>query len=144
MLDKIYLSQPEVDEMISDLIKEIQSSEKQFSCVVGIANGGLNISKLVALALDLEHKTVCISYYGDGYDKRKTPIIHGNSPGQNCLVVDDLTDTGGTFDCYRDRFGANNTFAVLFWDTRTQKPVFYVREKPPNWIVFPWENENES
>jgi hypoxanthine phosphoribosyltransferase len=139
-MDEMYLDQEEIDEMICDLIHQVQNSGKKFSCVVGIANGGLHISIPVAAALGLKHKSVYISYYEKKH-KREKPIVRGSFLGSNCLVIDDLTDTGKTLDSFRERFGSNHDFAVLFWDTKTQKPEFYVKEKPPNWIVFPWEIE---
>ena len=55
------------------------------------------------------------------------------------LVVDDIADTGDTL------FGFSRLWptATLFYKTRSiVKPTFYVKETT-NWIVFPWEKDDE-
>lgn len=127
-----------IDKMVYDLIMQLRISQQKFSSVVGIANGGLYISKRVALYLSLHHFTVRISYYDGFHKNRKVPIINCPSIGDNCIVVDDLVDSGRTFETFRTVYGNNHKFAALFANPCIQ-PDFYVKHKPKEWIVFPWE-----
>jgi len=138
MKNKVYVLQEEIDTMTDCLLDKIKQSNKEYSCVVGIANGGLNISRKIAESLCLQHKIIYISCY-DKENKKECPTINGDHPGNNCLVVDDLVDSGETFNLYRQHYGDNNHFAVLYWNTKSPKPHYYVKEKPNKWIVLPWE-----
>jgi hypoxanthine phosphoribosyltransferase len=139
---KLY-SQQEIDKMIQALIRQIKKSERQYKYVVGIRNGGINISKPIAKALELPHKSVGISCY-DGMKKlENVKIDEGDfdwEPGG--LIVDDLIDTGSTITSFKRFFGEGHV-AVLFWRTDAKyyvrRPEYYVDEKPKAWIIFPWE-----
>ena len=143
MTSLLHLSYRIVDEHTSTLIDKIKDSKKSFRYIVGIENGGVHISRKIASALNMEHKTVRISAYDDkGFKLRDIPIVSGNSFGSNCLIVDDLVDTGSTIKAYDNHFGLkDNSVAVLFWNKQSgYQPDYYVLEKNPGtWIVFPWE-----
>jgi len=150
-MNKIYYTQPEIDELISELIKKIEANHHatwppRFSVVVGIENGGVHISKKVADALELEHKTVKISHYrGDKFGPIpivETNFFHCDLHNRGVLVVDDLVDSGYTiaaFEKYCGILGLEDAVAVLFKKpTSIYTPEFYVREETA-WVVFPWE-----
>ena len=93
----------------------------KFSGIYGIPRGGL------CLAVALSHKL-------------KVNLIA--EPKKNALIVDDIYETGFTLNSFRNIEGAK--FFVLFskknptwWDT-----VNLSHEK--EWIVFPWENKQNS
>lgn len=139
---KIYLSQPEIDAMIQELANQIQISGYRPARVVGIANGGLPVSKPLAELLDLPHEQVRISHY-DGQTLRVTPIIEGSlSHPVNNLIVDDLIDAGWTHNTFDKHFGLKgNRIAVLFRNVNGPEPDFYVQEKSDAWLVFPWNED---
>lgn len=140
---RVYLTQPDIDNMIKDLVYQVQSDKRHFTRVVGIANGGLPVSKPLAAALGLPHESVRISHYNDAGQARPVPIIEGqlSHPTGN-LIVDELIDHGKTINTFDKHFGLKgNTVAVLFWCPDGPKPDFYVEEKLAAWIVFPWEIE---
>lgn len=137
-----YLTQFDIDGMIRDLTYQVKSSGRRFTRVVGIANGGLPVSRPLAKALGLPHESVRISHY-DGSVLRDTPIIEGDlSQPTGNLIVDDLIDKGWTINAFDKHFGRRgNAVAVLLWNPHGPEPDFYVDEKPDAWIVFPWEVE---
>jgi hypoxanthine phosphoribosyltransferase len=123
--------------MTFDLIRQVKESGLKFDVVVGIKNGGLHVSELIAEALKLPHQTVHISHY-EG--KRVLKNIDYNSDVLNTLVVDDLVDTSETMKLFHHHFCLSACSAVLFWKKDCgYKPTFYAMEKPKGWIVFPWE-----
>lgn len=139
---KVYLSNNDFYTMILNLVRKIIDSKRNFTRVVGIANGGLPVSTCIAEALDLPHESVRISHY-DGSVLRDMPIIEGQltQPTSN-LIVDDLIDGGLTYRTFVEHFGLEgNAMAVLFWNTEGPKPDFYAAEKPAGWVVFPYEEE---
>ena len=143
-MEYYYITQCEIDDMTNVLISQIRESKRVFQGVIGIANGGLHISHKIAEALNLDHSIAQISCY-EGQNFRNN-IQVGDLPPllENQLVIDDLIDTGKTFEFFDELYGVqNHAIAVLFWQNGSfQKPDFFVKEKPPQWIVFPWELEN--
>lgn len=135
----IIYSKSVIDRMVFDLIMQIRVSQQKFSSVVGIANGGLYISKCVAQHLFLRHSMIRISYYDSKHHTRPRPLIDCPVIKHNSLIVDDLVDSGKTLKTFRDIYGHSHKFAVLFSNSGVQIPDFYVKTKPNNWIVFPWE-----
>lgn len=137
------INQQEVDRLIDILATKILASKREFKWVVGIANGGLNISVPLAQKLDLPHHAIRISWY-DGHNQRKKPLIEGaliEDTGN--LIVDDLIDGGKTIHTFDQYFGLEgNAVAVLYWNVLSSvKPDYYVEIKPNSWLVFPWSKE---
>lgn len=128
--------------MIDSLADQIFNSGIKFAQIVGIANGGLNISIPLSKILKLPHTSVRISHY-DGHIPRKIPVIDGELNIKNNLIVDDMTDGGFTLKTFDRVFGLEgNKTAVLFWNKYGGVvPDFYAAEKPNSWIVFPWSKE---
>lgn len=127
----------QVDLMIERLAQLIQP--RKYTYVVGIANGGLNVSVKLAKKLGLPHASIRISHY-QGHTVRQVPIIEGQLPVGSCLIVDDLIDDGFTMKTCEQHFGKHDT-AVLLWKVGSYKPTYYAAEKPQEWIKFPWETE---
>lgn len=149
-----YLDFQQTEEMITKLEKMIRESGFQFDRVVGIANGGLNISIPLAERFNKPHEQIRISYYANGYyahDESQVVIDVGdfNPHDSSFLLVDDLVDSGATLDDFCSRFnieqGEQFKTAVLYWNPVgrfKQKPEFFVDRKYYRWIVFPWESAN--
>ena len=93
----------------------------EFSGIYGIPRGGL------CLAVALSHKL-------------KINLI--SEPKKNCLIVDDVYETGITLNTFKDIEGA--MFFVLI---SKMKPIWWNTvhiSKKKEWIVFPWENSLTS
>jgi hypoxanthine phosphoribosyltransferase len=132
-----YLPRELCDRYIEQLIRQIQASDIKFGVVVGIANGGLHVSRPIAEALNLPHKSVHISTYRD------TPIIENvdfvDIYGE-VLLVDDILDSGNTIALFKKHFKKDVYIATLYWKRGSPyEPNFYVQEKYDSWIKFYWE-----
>ena len=106
----------EFDKSVDNIANKCKLLE--ISGIYGIPRGGLCLS--VALSHKLNLKLI-------------------NKPSKNCLIVDDVYETGTTLNTFKDIEGAS--FFVLFskkrplwWNT-----LYLSQEK--EWIVFPWENK---
>lgn len=139
---KLVINQLQVNNMIKVLATKIIMSGSRLTNVVGIAHGGLHISRPLAARLSLPHSSVRISHY-DGQTPRIVPIIEGYLPqATGNLIVDDLIDGGFTMRTFAGHFGLEgNEVAVLFWKKDSFRPTYYVTEKPKEWIIWPWEVE---
>jgi len=142
----LFISKDKIDKMIQVLAGQIRRSGRRFDQVVGIERGGLNVSRPLAMLLELPHDSVYISCY-DKSGKRCIPIIAGNyDEDLVTLVVDDLIDGGTTIQLFKAcyDFKYEDAVAVLFWNTDSPAPHFYIEEKPDQWLTFYWELEQES
>lgn len=133
-------TQAEINDLLTILIHSIKPYRRLISYVVGIANGGLHVSRPIADALRIPHRCIWISRY-EGSQLREHPIIEGQPPKSGALVVDDLIDDGGTMRLYDEKFGSGHFTAVLFCKSGGYIPNFYAAIKPSEWLVFPWEKK---
>ncbi len=109
----------EFDKSVDYIANQCQFLE--LSGIYGIPRGGL------CLAVALSHKL-------------NIPLIQ--KPLKNSLIVDDVFETGYTLSKFKNIEGAN--FFVLI---SKKKPIWWrtvnLTDKK-EWIVFPWENKNNS
>ena len=131
------LSEEYTNHLISSLTRKIIKSNIRFDIVVGIANGGLNISVPIAKSLKLPHKSVIIQTR----DQHVIDTIDYNPSNKKVLVVDDIIDSGLTFKLFNQHFGKAQ-FATLCYREYSPK-IEFVELLVHEYIVFPWEVENE-
>lgn len=146
LAEKLHVSQFEIEGMTRSLALYVKQSGVQFEQVVGIERGGLFVSRPLAAMLGLPHDSVHISCYTEE-GKREVPIVEGCYNGDlKTLVVDDLIDGGSTIRLFKERFlyKFDDRVAVLYWRVGSPEPEYYVEEKPPRWICFPWEIDREN
>lgn len=143
MSNTLFIGKDKIDNMIRALADCIRRSGWRFEQVVGIERGGLNVSRPLAKLLELPHDSVHISRYTDT-GLRDTPIIEGTYDSTLItLIVDDLIDGGATIQLFKDHYGfkTDDAVAVLFWNTDSPSPDFFVEEKPEQWLEFYWESD---
>ena len=135
------------------LSSRIRDSKIKYDTILAISRGGLALSHILAVELDLRHvHTICLeSFSGNHRVKRSPEILGGASPhnlGDKVLVVDDLIDSGASFSEVRDFYSSRDLDLAVLYDKRPDKVEnpfvrFYVDEISPKvWIKFPWENYN--
>tara|TARA_B100000700_G_C14415001_1_gene565420 strand:+ start:93 stop:479 length:387 start_codon:yes stop_codon:yes gene_type:complete len=103
------------DEFISSISKQYKNN--YFAGVYGIPRGGLCIAVAISHSLNI-------------------PLL--NKPNDNCLIVDDIYETGYTLD----KFINLHSSKVHVWVSK-KKPTWFKAYKYYNnneWIIFPWEN----
>ena len=145
-LNKLNVTTVQINDMIQTLADYIRNSGWEFEQVVGIERGGLFVSRPLAGMLSLPHDSVYISCYTET-GRRERPIVEGFiNTGLSTLIVDDLIDGGSTLRLFKEQFCYKPTdaTAVLFWRPDSNRPDFYVAEKPEQWIIFPWELDREN
>ena len=121
-----------------------------FEAIVCITRGGLVPAAIVARELDIRVvETVSIASYHDYKTQGQLSILKeiaaavraiGGGEGAGVLIVDDLTDTGGTARIVREMLPKAH-FAAVYAKPQG-KPLIdsYVTEvSQDTWIYFPWD-----
>ena len=144
-----FISQKTINTHIKTLAKKIKQSSIEYLYIVGIARGGLNISKPLSKLLKIPHKTIRVSFYTNGIEHQYPAIVNVKSldlidKSKKILIVDDLIDGGHTFNWLNSNVKSYVEYdiGVIYNNERNRfgiKPTYFAEIKPDKWIVFPWE-----
>ena len=121
MEEKVYVSWEQVDNFVDSLLNEVEEKGLNFSGVYGIPRGGLVLATLISYRLNI-------------------PLLL--APAKNCIIVDDIADSGRSLLHYTENDTQFNKYyiATMFYCERSAvKPDFYQFNKEDKWIVYPWE-----
>lgn len=110
-------------EMVENFIKQLCAVEQTFTGVYGLPRGGLIFAVMLSHQLDI-------------------PLLH--APIKNCLIVDDICDSGESLLHYYKNSSAFDkplyTIATMYYkENDLVVPDFYMYKKADKWIKFPWE-----
>lgn len=95
--------------------------DKNISGVYGLARGGL------IFAVMLSHKM-------------NIPLLLAPTP--NCIIIDDICDSGESLIHYTtNRYDENKYYiTTMYYNKKSSIKVdYYMKEKENKWIVYPWE-----
>ena len=106
----------EIDCMINFIVNRLK--KKKFSGVYGVPKGGLIPAVMLCHKLNL-------------------PLLA--APANNCIVVDDICDTGKTMDSFGNYNNKKIYKVVLIVRGERKKDVDLYSQVIDEWIVFPWE-----
>jgi len=112
----IKISWEDFEKQIKIISRKIKSSKIKFDGIYGIPRGGLVMAVMLCHQLNLK-------------------LL--KKPTKNCLVVDEISDTGKTLSRVK-----NKKIACVYSTPWTRVvPDFYCRTKisKQQWIIFPWE-----
>ena len=125
-MEKFYITWEEVEELVDLLAKQIAQSGYQIEYIFGLQRGGLIPAVL------LSHKL--------GIPMTQNPY------SANILIVDDICDSGETFNEFLFEY-PHSKFACLHFKPHTScfKPEFSANNFfLNNWIIYPWEREDSK
>ena len=88
---------------------------RHFKGIYGIPRGGLVLAVMVSYRTGL-------------------PLLQ--APARDCLIIDDIADSGKTLLHYKEKGYAITT--MCYKETSQVEPDMY-HKKTTDWIVFPWE-----
>ena len=121
------VSWTDIEFLIKKLSKNILKLSRNFSSITTLSRGGLVPSRLLADSLGL-----------------KTIFVDQSIVSSDSLFVDDIFDTGKTFDnvfsCVDDQ--SKFIFATLFARCGTQYPeqlIYGEKTLDNSYVVFPWD-----
>jgi hypoxanthine phosphoribosyltransferase len=126
MIEKVYITWDEIEELVDILAQQIAQSGIQIEYIFGLQRGGL------IPAVMLSHKL--------GIPMTQDPHF------PNILIVDDICDSGETFKRWFT-FNPEYTFACLHFKPHTSdfNPTFSSNKFLSDaWLVYPWEREDSK
>ena len=151
---KKYLNRIQFNTHLLRLLEKLNGQMDEFDVVLGIKNGGLNVSWPIAYFFNKLHWDIHISFY-EGDQKLIEPNIkdyemdvYKNKLNFNkLLLVDDIVDSGSTLKWFIDNTGLKKgidfSMASIHWceeNSPDLEPEFFVNKKlKRDWIVYPWE-----
>ncbi len=114
----------EFDELCIYLSNQIKKCGKQYRGIAGIQRGGLTLAVTLSHRLDL-------------------PYFNLNSAPKDCLIVDDINDSGRTM-----RYMIEEGYDTAVLLTRYSSPIKTTFTggivQDDNWVEFPWEKSLEQ
>ena len=122
-----YVSWTEIDSLIEMLSDRILKSSRTFSTITTLSRGGLVPSRLLADHLGIEKI-----------------IVDSEKISSDSLVVDDIFDTGDTFEKVKSRTdNPSNLFYVALFARRGKsypsQLIYGEKTNDDGYVVFPWD-----
>lgn len=119
--NKVYVSFEDINDYINKVIEDIKDRNLKVSGVYGIPRGGLILATWLSYKLDI-------------------PLL--TAPAKDCIIIDDIADSGRTLLHYTENDTQFNKYYIttMYYHERSLvKPDFYLYNKKDKWIVYPWE-----
>ena len=117
MVQKEIVSWEMVQQYIDTLAEKL--SPWKVTGVYGIPRGGCVLAVMLSYKLNI-------------------PLLV--APCENCVVIDDIADTGRTLLHYNENKSYYIT-TMYFHNQSLIEPDFWYLEKRDKWVVYPWEEE---
>lgn len=125
-----YVEWDDVEQMVDHLANLIKASGRTFTCVAGISRGGLIPAVMLSHKLKLQMIPI-------------TPIDMIETDHET-VIVDEIYDTGKTIEKVKS-FNPRAAYATLFHNDHLPELDFYcIKRDLVDWVVFPWEKQDES
>lgn len=156
----IRLSWRDVEKLTQDICRQLQLDQWQPDYIVGITRGGAVPAVMLSQYLGLPMHTLKVSLRDGGNDNTESNLWMASDAhnGRNILVVDDINDTGATFDWIMQDWGLpNDPHWSMIWNDTVKFAVLvdnlasacgikmdYTgmevnKAQDDCWIDFPWE-----
>ncbi len=116
--------------------------------IIAITRGGMVPACIMARELEiLTIETFCISSY-DVQDQSETKVLKApnfvKGDGEGWLVIDDLVDTGTTFELARKTLPKAHYACIYVKPKGAKQTDTYITEfSQDTWVHFPWDLENQ-
>ena len=131
MENKIFLNWKDIEALVDNLAEQINQLDKKPFYIYGIPRGGAIPS------VWLSHKL------GIKYQQINSAQISKIADLSHILIVDDICDSGETIKKIKENFPKCQTATLYYKETAIDKPDIYGETVEDEWIVFPWENDEE-
>ena len=125
MVQKQYVSWQDVTDFVIDVAKRYENVK--VSGVYGVPRGGVIIATLLSYKMDI-------------------PILF--APAKDCIIMDDISDTGETLIQYAKNTSGGgidkgyHIVTMFYKETCSVRPEFFKFIKDDKWVVYPWEFDN--
>lgn len=144
---KSYFTIDDMKTALSKIISQIESSNFTPEIIFSINRGGCIPGVYLSHAINVQHKVIDVQLRDDLNSPNIKSLSNIISVYNNILIIDDINDTGSTFNFIKKSFKNHNknlyyaslienktsSFKVNFFGKIIDKSI------DPKWIVFPWE-----
>lgn len=143
MTQKMYISWQEFHNDAKGLAEKIKA-ENHFNKIVAISRGGLIPAGVVAYNMEINNcETVNMVTYDSSGMRLDDADIELSAKiseiDENTVFIDDLSDSGRTFQILRQLF-PKAKFASVYAKPNGKKATdIYYKDVSDDWIVFPWD-----
>lgn len=150
--NKIYITWEQVHDWTNDISKQCKSMPYDYDAIIGVERGGLIPAVILSHKMKIPLYSVKCSFRDHADVKTKILPSLLNLKPMKYLCVDDINDTGKTFEYLKEQFTKHDNdvdFAVIHDNIPSSFDVDYSavtidKSKDPSWIVYPWEVDKSS
>jgi hypoxanthine phosphoribosyltransferase len=165
MIKKHYYSWQDVEKMCVQIATQMYKDNWRPDYIVGITRGGNIPATILSNMLDIRCEALKVALRdGESHQESNLWMAEDAYNDKKILIVDDINDTGATFNwimqdwpagCYPDDskwnhvFGNNVRVATLTDNMASEVliPINYTcheinKAEEDVWLVYPWENVN--
>ena len=123
--EKIYLTWNDVNNLLDKLH---QQTNGIINYVTGVPRGGIILAVLYSHRFNIPYMEFKNNNYPD------------------MLILDDIADSGATFENIQDNFPTPKKGALHYKSSCSYKPDFFAEEIDDDfgWIVYPWERKDSK
>ena len=151
MTNKRYITQQEINHCCLNIVSMMFRDDFKPDFIVGITRGGLWPAMMLSHYLGIKMYTLDVRLRDGDVQESNAWMKEQVENGAKILVVDDINDTGATFEWIKNDWNvdsnsekSNVKFAALIDNVPSSFVVEYNgieinKEENPEWIVFPYE-----
>ena len=144
---KSYFTIDDMKTALSEIISQIESSNFTPEIIFSINRGGCIPGVYLSHAINVQHKVIDVQLRDDLNRPNIKSLTNIISAHNNILIIDDINDTGSTFNFIKKSFRNHNNklyYASLIENKTSSFKVNFFgkiidKSIDPKWIVFPWE-----
>ena len=152
MEKKDYFSQKEMELALVEIIHQIDQSNFSPEMIFSINRGGCIPGVYLSHLLNIPHYVIDVQLRDQKDNINISNLLESAKLERNILIVDDINDTGATFNFVKNslsEYKGNFGYAALIENKSSKFKVDFKgkiidKKINPNWIVFQWENLNQS
>ena len=152
MEKKDYFGQKEMELALIEIKNQIDQSNFSPEIIFSINRGGCIPGVYLSHLLNIPHHVIDIQLRDQKNNINISNLIESAKLKKNILIVDDINDTGATFNFVKNYIAdckGNVNYASLIENKSSNFKVDFrgkIIDKKinPNWIVFPWEDIKQS
>ena len=147
-----YFSQKELELALIEIKNQINQSNFFPEIIFSINRGGCIPGVYLSHILNIPHHVIDIQLRDHKKKINFSNLLESGKLQKNILIVDDINDTGATFNFVKNslsEYKGNFGYASLIENKSSKFKVDFKgkiidKKINPNWIVFQWENLNQS
>lgn len=144
---KSYFTIDDMKTALSKIISQMESSNFTPEIIFSINRGGCIPGVYLSHRINVQHKVIDIQLRDDLNRPNIKSLTNIISVYNNILIIDDINDTGSTFNFLRKslkNYNRNFYYASIIENKTSSFKVNFFgkiidKSVDPKWIVFPWE-----